>query len=440
MVKYWQEQETMPRDLLRRYEEEKFLEQVQYVYHNSEFYRKKFDEANVKPDDIKSLNDIHKIPFTTKEEVKEVVGEKPPWGSIVAVDFSTVNRIHFTSGTTGQALPLLDTKEDWYKFTMMYARDMYAYGIRSTDLFMPLFSFGPYIGFWAAWDGANHIGCSVIPSGGYTTEQRLEIITNYPVTAIGCTPSYALYMSEKAKEKGIDLAKDSKVKIIFHTGEPGANIESTRKKVEESWGALCYDLVGSTEIGPWGFNCEARSGLTHINEDWAYPEILNIETGEPVKPGETGELVFTQLHRKAFPLIRYRTRDIIQLADRQCPCGRTLISMEGGVIGRLDDMKKIRGVLVYPSRIEEVIRSYQEVVEYKIIIKREKGLDEIEAQVEFKPETYNQEYQTIINKMSEELRVRIGIRINVKAVEPGSLPRWDFKARRVVDEREGIPF
>jgi phenylacetate-CoA ligase len=440
MPRYWQEQETMSREELRRYEEKNFLEQVQHVFQNSKFYREKFAAANLHPGEINSLDDIKKIPFTVKEEIKEALVQKPPWGSNLSKNFAEVLRIHLTSGTTGKPIPLLDTKEDWYRFTMMYARDMYGYGIRSTDLFMPLFGFGPYIGFWAAWDAAQHIGCSVLANGGFTTEQRLELVTSYPVTAVGCTPSYAISMVEKAKEMGLDLKKEAHVRIIFHTGEPGASIDSTRKKVEEGWGAKCYDLIGSTEMGPWGFNCEAHSGLVHINEDWTYPEVLDIETGQPVQPGETGELILTQLHRKALPLIRYRTRDIIRVADRQCPCGRTLFSMEGGVIGRLDDMKKIRGMLVYPSKIEEVVRNFDEVIEYRVIIKREKGMDDIDVQVELRPELAGQDMRHLLEKIAGTLRVRIGIRINVKDVPVDSLPRWDFKAKRVVDTREDVPF
>ena len=288
------------------------------------------------------------------------------------------------------------------------------------------------------WD-AQDLGCLVFPVGGLSTDQRIDALLNYPITVLGCTPSYALFLGEAAAKKGIDLAKDTKVRITWHTGEPGASIPATRAKIESAFGARAYDLPGLTEIAAWGFECEARSGLTHVNEDYCYPEVLD-EQGREVEPGERGELVFTSLYRKAMPLLRYRTRDIVQLADRRCPCGRTLVAFEGGVLGRLDDMKKIRGVIVYPRRVEELVRPHADVDEFQIVFRRHEGLDDILIRIDPSPSLSLGDRGGLQAKLSEDLRIGLGIRVTVDVGEPGSLPRWDHKAKRVRDERTEVPF
>src|SRR5206468_1423569 len=221
--------------------------------------------------------------------------------------------------------------------------------------------------------------------------------------------------------KGIDLAKDTKVRITWHTGEPGASIPATRAKIEAAFGARAYDLPGLTEIAAWGFECEARSGLTHVNEDYCYPEVLD-ENERPVEPGGRGELVFTSLYRKAMPLLRYRTRDIVQLADRRCPCGRTLTAFEGGVLGRLDDMKKIRGVIVYPRRVEELVRPHADVDEFQIVLRRLEGLDDILIRIDPSPSLSFGDRGALQAKLADDLRIGLGIRVTVDIGEPGSLP------------------
>ena len=256
---------------------------------------------------------------------------------------------------------------------------------------------------------------------------------------LGCTPSYALFLAEQAQKKGIDLAKETKIRITWHTGEPGASIPATKAKIEAAFGAKAFDLPGLTEIAAWGFECDARSGLTHVHEDYCYPEVLD-EDDRPVKPGEKGELVFTSLYRKAMPLLRYRTRDLVQLADRPCPCGRTLVAFEGGVLARLDDMKKVRGIIVYPRRIEEIVRGHAGVDEFQIVFRRVDGLDDILVRIDPAPALSGAECQGLCRALEEGLRIGLGIRVTVEATEPGGLPRWDHKARRVKDERTEVPF
>ena len=256
---------------------------------------------------------------------------------------------------------------------------------------------------------------------------------------LGCTPSYALFLAEQAAKKGIDLAKETRIRITWHTGEPGASIPATRERIEAAFGAKAYDLPGLTEIAAWGFECEARSGITHVHEDYCYPEVLD-EHDRPVAPGERGELVFTSLYRKAMPLIRYRTRDVVQLADRACPCGRTFVGFEGGVLARLDDMKKIRGIIVYPRRIEELVRGHAGVDEFQIVLRRVEGLDEILVRIDPSPSLGADERAGLQRTVAESLRIGLGIRADVELTAPGELPRWDHKARRVKDERTEVPF
>jgi len=431
--------ERRSRAAMTRWQAGRLREQVRHAAAHSPFYRRKFKAAGVEPGLIRSLDDLPRLPFTTKDELKDNQATKPPWGDLLAVPLADVLRVHLTSATTGRPLTFLDTREDWRGFYHSYARSLHAYGVRKTDMVMAAFSYGPWIGYWSGFYAAQELGCLVFPAGGLSTDQRIDALLNYPITVLGCTPSYALFLAEHAAKKGIDLAKDTRVRITWHTGEPGASIPATRARIEAAFGAQAYDLPGLTEIAAWGFECDARSGLTHVNEDYCYPEILD-ERDEPVRPGERGELVFTSLYRAAMPLIRYRTRDLVQVADRRCPCGRTLTAFEGGVLARLDDMKKVRGVIVYPRRVEELVRPHADVDEFQIVFRRREGLDDILIRIDPSPALSFGERDGLRAKLADDLRTGLGIRVTVEIGEPGSLPRWDHKARRVKDERTEVPF
>jgi phenylacetate-CoA ligase len=431
--------ETASRATLSQLQTERLRAQVEHAYGGSPFYRRKLDAAGVKPAHVTTLADLARVPFTTKDELKQSQLDAPLWGDFLAVPFDDVLRVHMTSATTGRPLAFLDTKDDWYGFCHSYARALYAFGLRKSDVVMTAFSFGPWIGFWSGFYAAQDLGCMVFPVGGFSTDQRLDALLTYPITALGCTPSYALFLAEQAAKKGIDLARQTKLRLTWHTGEPGASIPATKAKIEAAFGAKAFDLPGLTEIAAWGFECPEGGGLTHIHEDYVLPEVLD-EDGRAVAPGATGELVFTSLYRKAMPLIRYRTRDIVKLADRACPCGRTHVSLDGGVLGRLDDMKKIRGVIVYPRRIEELVRPHRGVDEFQIVFRRVDGLDDILIRVDPAPSLSTTECRGLCTTLEESLRLGLGIRVTVEAVEPGALPRWDHKARRVKDERTEVPF
>jgi phenylacetate-CoA ligase len=414
-------------------------EQVTHAARHSPFYRARLREARVEAAKVRTLDDLRRLPFTTKDELKQDQLEHPPWGRLLAVPLADVTRVHLTSATTGRPLAFLDTARDWYGFYHSYARSLYAFGVRRDDMVMAAFSYGPWIGYWSGFYAAQDLGCLVYPVGGLSTEQRLDALLTYPITVLGCTPSYALFLAEAAARRGVDLAKDTKLRITWHTGEPGASIPATKARIESAFGARAYDLPGLTEIAAWGFECDARSGLTHVHEDYVYPEVLD-EAGRPVKPGERGELVFTSLYRKAMPLLRYRTRDVVQLADRRCPCGRTLVAFEGGVLARLDDMKKVRGVIVYPRRVEELVRAHRHVDEFQIVFRRRDGLDDILVRLDPSPALAVAERAGLGDTLARELQLGLGIRITVEVGEPGCLPRWDHKARRVTDERTEVPF
>lgn len=431
--------ERRSRAMMTRWQSQRLREQVRHAAAHSPFYRRKFKAAGVKPVLIRTTADLGRLPFTTKDELKENQAAKPPWGDVLAVPLAEVLRVHLTSATTGRALAFLDTREDWHGFYHSYARSLYAYGVRKTDVVMAAFSYGPWIGYWSGFYAAQDLGCLVFPVGGLSTDQRIDALLHYPITVLGCTPSYALFLAEHARVKGIDLAKDTRIRITWHTGEPGASIPATKARIEAAFGARAYDLPGLTEIAAWGFECDARAGLTHVHEDYCYPEVLD-EQDRPVGPGERGELVFTSLYRRAMPLLRYRTRDIVQVADRKCPCGRTLIAFEGGVLARLDDMKKVRGIIVYPRRIEEIVRPHTAVDEFQIVFRRHAGLDDILVRIDPSPSLSFLERDGLRARLEESLRMGLGLRTTVEMTEPGALPRWDHKAKRVKDERTEVPF
>jgi phenylacetate-CoA ligase len=431
--------ERRSRAAMTRWQSERLRAQVRHAAAHSPFYRRKFRAAGVTPARIRTLDDLRRLPFTTKDELKENQAAAPPWGDVLAVPLAEVLRVHLTSATTGRPLAFLDTREDWYGFYHSYARSLYAYGVRKADMVMAAFSYGPWIGYWSGFYAAQDLGCLVFPVGGLSTDQRIDALLTYPITVLGCTPSYALFLAEHAAKKGIDLAKDTRIRITWHTGEPGAAIPATKARIEAAFGAEAYDLPGLTEIAAWGFECDARAGLTHVHEDYCYPEVLD-EQDRPVGPGGRGELVFTSLYRKAMPLIRYRTRDIVQVADRKCPCGRTLIAFEGGVHARLDDMKKVRGIIVYPRRIEELVRPHAAVDEFQVVFRRHEGLDDILVRIDPSSSLSLAERDGLRARLADDLRTGLGIRVTVEIAEPGALPRWDHKARRVRDERTEVPF
>jgi len=414
--------------------------QVGHAYANSPFYRRKLEEARLLPEAVRALDDLARLPFTTKDELKANQQERGPWGDFLAVPLAECLRVHQTSATTGRPVLMLDTAEDWNALVGIYARSLYAYGIRKTDMAMPAFSFGPWIGFWLGFYALQRLGALVFPSGGLSTEQRLDALLNFPITVWGSTPSYALFAAEQAARRGLNLARAAKIRVTWHTGEPGASILATKRRIEAAFGARCFDLPGLTEIAPWGFECGGRPGAVHIHEDFALAEVLDPETGRPVPPGGQGELILTRLTHRAMPLLRYRTRDLVRMLDGPCPCGRTFLALDGGVLGRLDDMKKVRGVIVYPRRVEEIVRAHADVEEFLIVLRRLDGLDNLLVRLDPAPGLDPERRADLKARVAKDLHLGLGIRATVEVTEPGALPRWDHKAKRLRDERTEVPF
>src|SRR5579862_6571626 len=344
--RYWNpEIETAPPEKLRHIQAQKLRHIVQHSYENSRFYRRKLDDAGLKPQDIQTIEDLPKLPVTTKEELRDSQTREPMWGDILAVPVEQCVTVHFTSATTGLPVAMLDTWDDWHNgFVESYARGIYAMGVRPKDVVLPAFAYGPYIGFWSAHVAMERIGCLVMPGGGASTEQRINYMRTYPITVLCCTPSYALFLAEQAQKMGIDVRKDAKIRLTFHTGEPGGQIPSVKRKIEEALGCKTYDIAGLTEIAAWGFECEPQPGGDHIHDDYVLSEVLDLDTGKPVGPGEQGELILTNLYRHAIPLLRWR-RDRPAGRYEEGPRRRGLPLQDRSVRAVLQRSRRVPGAL-----------------------------------------------------------------------------------------------
>lgn len=388
------------------------------------FYRRKLDGF-----DLQQLTDwtaFRQLPFTTKRELIDDQLEHPPYGTNLTYPLRDYLRLHQTSGTTGQPLKILDTPESWDWWADCWKVIYEAAGVTNEDVVFLAFSFGPFIGFWSAYEGAKRIGALIVPGGGQTSLQRLQTILSTGATVLVCTPTYALHLAEVAQAEGIDITNSS-IRVTIHAGEPGASIPNTRRRIETAWGARTYDHIGMTEMGAYAFTC-LRQDAVHINEAEFIAEILDPATGLPVAEGERGELVLTNLGRWGMPAIRYRTGDLVQHGSMQCPCGRTYLTLPGGVLGRIDDMLIVRGVNIYPSSIENVLRGIPEIEEYRITITKAGELDEIALEIECQDD--------VALRAEAALRQALSLRVPVRAVPPGTLPRFELKARRLVDLRK----
>ncbi|HSE87857.1 MAG TPA: AMP-binding protein [Candidatus Binatia bacterium] len=399
-------------------------EMLQTVFPTNEFYRKKFS-AN-KFSGLASKKLLKTLPFTTKSELVENQALYPPFGTDLTFPQERYIRIHQTSGTTGKPMYWLDTEESWEWWAECWKVIFEAAGVRPGDRIFFAFSFGPFIGFWSGWEGARKVGAMAVSGGGQSTSQRLKALIDYGATALVCTPTYALHMASEARKAGIDLGKESAVKITIHAGEPGASIPSTKRMIEETWGAKCFDHPGATEVGAFAFECQ--SGAVHVNENEFIAEILDHNTGEPVPEGEKGELVITNLGRIGSPVIRYKTGDLVQPSYQLCPCGRSFLLLQGGVLGRVDDMVIVRGMNVFPGAIENVIREFPEIEEFRVEVFEKESMKEIRIVLE--PCSDQSSTAALEEQVRQRMRERIGLRPRVELVAPGTLPRFELKAKR----------
>jgi phenylacetate-CoA ligase len=405
---------------------------VEKVYQDVPFYKKKMDEAGVSPKDITSLSDISKLPFTTKDDLRETF----PYG-LLACPQAEIEEIHMSSGTTG--VPVVDayTRKDVEVWEEAMARTLAGAGATRNDTVQNCYGYGLFTGGLGVHYGAKRLGANIIPMSSGNTQKQLMVMKAFGSTILTCTPSYALYMAEEAAESGIDI-KAMKLRAGCFGAEPWS--ENMRKEIEVKYGIDAFDIYGLTEItGPGvAFECEAKDGL-HINEDFFYPEIIDPYTGKVLPYGEKGELVFTTLVKEGSPLIRYRTRDVTFLRRENCSCGRTTIKMNR-LFGRTDDMLIIRGVNVFPSQIEHALIEIEGTdPHYLIIVDRGPShLDEVELQVEVKKELFGDEtksLESLRTKIENVMKSKLGIALRVKLVEPKTIERSIGKAKRVIDRR-----
>jgi phenylacetate-CoA ligase len=392
----------------------------------NEFYRRKFSQARFQS--INSLEELHRLPFTTKSELVVDQQQHPPFGTALTFPLQRYLRIHETSGTTGKPMYWLDTEESWNWWAECWKLVFEAAGVGAGDRIFFAFSFGPFIGFWAGWEGARKLGALAISGAAQSTAQRLRSIIDYGATVLVCTPTYALHMVSEAKKAGIDLAKGSAIKTTIHAGEPGASISATKKMIEGSWGAKCHDHAGATEVGAFGFECQAQPGGIHVNENEFIVEFIDPLTEQRAEIGTKSELVITNLGRIGSPIIRYRTGDLVQPSLKPCVCGRPFILLEGGVLGRADDMIIVRGVNVFPSAVENVLREFPEIEEFRVEITAREAMREIRLILE--PAANVTARQDLAARVGQRIRERIGLRPQVELVAPGALPRFELKAKR----------
>jgi len=375
-----------------------------------------------------------RVPFTTKQELVDDQRAHPPYGTNLTYPIDRYVRFHQTSGTTGKPLRWLDTPESWNWMVDNWIRILQASGVVPGDRIFCAFSFGPFIGFWLAFEAGVKMGCLCLPGGGMSSAARLRTMLDNDVTVLCCTPTYALRLAEVAAEEGIDLAQ-SKVRVILGAGEPGASIPATRRRIEELWhGARVRDHHGMTEVGPVTFQCPAQNGVLHVMEHAYVPEVIDPQTGHHVAPGEQGELVLTNLGRLGSPLIRYRTGDIVKTsATTPCLCGRYDLALEGGILGRTDDMVVVRGVNLYPSAVEAILRAFDPIAEYRVEILTERSMLELRLQLEPKPDCADP--AKLARDVEAALRNAFDLRVPVVLVPPGTLPRFELKAQRWVRTR-----
>ncbi len=431
---YNEEFETLPREVLEALQLKRLKQVVQRVYHTVGFYRRAFDEAGVQPDDIKTLDDLKKFPFTTKQDLRD----NYPFG-LFAVPMSSVVRLHASSGTTGRSTVVGYTKRDIDTWSELMARCFVAAGLTKNDMLHNAYGYGLFTGGLGAHYGAEKLGASVIPISGGNTKRQIMILQDFGPTAICCTPSYALNLAEQGREMGIDM-KALKLRVGIFGAEPWS--EKMRTEIENALAIKALNIYGLSEImGPGvAMEClEGRNGM-HIFEDHFLVETIDPVTGAVLPPGEEGELVFTTITKEAFPLVRYRTRDISRLMPEPCRCGRTLYRMDR-VMGRSDDMLIIRGVNVFPSQIEAVLVGIKGLEpHYQIIVDRVGNLDTLELQVEVSEQLFENadEVKVLQNterRIVKDIKDYLGVSAKVKLVEPKSLQRFEGKANRVQDRR-----
>ena len=428
---YQKEFETMPLEEMRKLQSEKLVKQVKHVYDNVPYYRNLMDEKGVKPEDIKGIDDLHLLPFLTPADLRDAY----PYG-LLAKPLEECVRIQSTSGTTGRRVVAFYTQKDVDLWEDCCARAIIAAGGTNKDVCQVAYGYGLFTGGPGLNGGSHRVGCLTLPMSSGNTERQIQFMTDLSATILCCTPSYAAYIGETLKEMGYG-PDDIPLKAGIFGAEPWT--EEMRRGIEETLGIKAYDIYGLTETSGPGvsFECEEQTGM-HVNEDHFYAEIIDPDTGEVLPEGSKGELVFTSLDKEAFPLLRYRTRDICVLSRKKCSCGRTLIKMSKPM-GRTDDMLIIRGVNVFPSQIETVLLNEGYQPNYQIVVDRVNNTDTFEVNVEMTPEQFTDKVSEVLAKekaLANAMKTMLGINPAVHLVAPKTIVRSEGKAVRVIDKRK----
>jgi phenylacetate-CoA ligase len=435
---YWNPRhETMPRQGIEALQVRKLRNLVAWADAKVPWQAKRLRDAGVTANAIESLDDLRRIPFMTREEWMQGQLERPPFGPILAAEPELAIRYHMTSGTTGATpIRVLDSMKDWEWIAEMWCYGLWGFGVRPGDTVFVAFGYSTFIGFWGLHYACEKIGALALPGGAMTTEQRVRQIVDMGATVVASTPTYALRMAQEAKGLGIDLAGSAVSRVIL-SGEPAGSIPATKRLIEEQWGAKAGDTAGMTELGTiMIFECSEQPGGTHIIEDHYIEEVIDPATDRPVDYGEQGERVVTSFGRGFIPVLRYRTRDfVLKVPGSTCRCGRTFDIYEGGIRGRVDDMKLVRGTNVYPRAVEAIVREFKEVDEFQIHLYTADGIrDEIEVLVEI-PDP-GVDAPAVLHGIERALAAaHEQLRFGVRQVEDGTLPRFELKAKRLLDER-----
>ncbi len=431
--------ETLPQEKLQALQLKKFRRILEWAYNNSPFYRRLYQDAGIEPGDIKRFEDIQRVPKIEKGMMREVQQRAPfPYGDMLSVPLEQVTAFRQTSGTTGTPVYQAETWTDWEWWSESWCYILYAQSYRDTDrVFIP-FGYNIFVAFWAGHYAAEKLGCEVVPGGVLDTQARILKMQELRCNAFMATPTYVLGMADAARNKlGIEPAKDLSIQKITCAGEPGASIPTTKKRMEAAWGAKVYDHIGATEIGAWSYECTEQPGGLHVNEALFLVEIEDIETGEIITdPGKEGKMIITALDRIAKPCIRFDSKDVIRWADYECDCSRTFRLIDGGVVGRADDIKKVKGVLLAPTAIEEVVRSLSELGdEYEVVVSKRGDVDNILLKIEILPGKEG-EQESILFRLKDQLRVKTNLGYQIEVHPFGSLPRYEVKAKRFKDLRK----
>ena len=437
--RYWNPYlETLPLERLQEIQLHKFKSIAAWAYEHSPYYRRLYSQAGLEPGDIKTMADVRRVPTTDKAKLKDAQNEGPfPYGSRLCVPLDQVSEFRQTSGTTGTPVYQADCWQDWDWWSEAWSYILWAQDYRPTDrVFIP-FGYNIFVAFWAGHYAAEKMGCEVVPGGVLDTTARVLKIQELQATAMMGTPTYILNMAAVARERLELDPSQLPISRITCAGEPGASIPATKRRMEEAWGAKVFDHAGATEIGAWSYECAEQPGGMHVNEGLFLVEIEDLITGETIEePGRKGKMIITALDRLAQPCLRFDSKDIIEWDSEPCPCGRTYRLIKGGVQGRADDITKVKGVLLSPTAIEEVVRGFAELTEeYEVVVERLGDSDKITLKVELISEA-EASREEVLARLKNALRLKTNLGYVIEVHPAGSLPRWEVKARRFKDLRE----